>query len=114
MEQYIDWANSLNCAITVCDTEGIILYMNEKSIATFGKGDGQGMVGQSMFTCHSPRSVEIIRRLLDKGESNAYTIEKKGVKKMIYQTPWYKDGKVAGLVEISTVIPLDMPHYVRG
>jgi hypothetical protein len=32
---------------------------------------------------------------------------------MIYQTAWKEDGKVAGLVEISMVIPDDMPHYVR-
>lgn len=57
---------------------------------------------------------EIIRGLLDSGGSNAYTIEKKGLRKMIYQTAWKVDGKVAGLVEISMVIPSDMPHYVRG
>jgi len=32
---------------------------------------------------------------------------------MIYQTAWKKEGKVSGLVEISMVIPQDMPHYVR-
>ena len=26
-----EWANEMNCAVTVCDTEGIILYMNEKA-----------------------------------------------------------------------------------
>jgi hypothetical protein len=33
---------------------------------------------------------------------------------MIYQTPWYKEGEVAGLVEFSLEIPESMPHYVRG
>ena len=33
---------------------------------------------------------------------------------MIYQTAWKEDGIVAGLVEISMVIPSDMPHYIRG
>ena len=32
---------------------------------------------------------------------------------MIYQTAWRQQGKVAGLVEISMVIPAEMPHYVR-
>lgn len=32
---------------------------------------------------------------------------------MIYQTPWKRDGKVAGMVEISMVIPEEMPHYQR-
>jgi len=26
-----EWANEMNCAVTVCDTEGVILYMNEKA-----------------------------------------------------------------------------------
>ena len=33
---------------------------------------------------------------------------------MIYQTAWFKDGVIAGLVEISMEIPTEMPHYVRG
>ncbi len=33
---------------------------------------------------------------------------------MIFQTAWFDDeGHVAGLVELSMVIPADMPHYVR-
>lgn len=59
------------------------------------------------------RSKEIIRNLLETEGSNAYTIEKEGLRKMIYQTAWRIDGEVAGLVEISMVIPTDMPHYIR-
>lgn len=105
-----DWAKGLNCAVTVCDRQGIIVYMNDKSMATFG---GKSLVGQSMLGCHSPRSQEIIYRLIDKGESNCYTIEKQGVKKLIYQTPWYNNGELSGLVELSIVLPDQMPHYVR-
>ena len=32
-----EWANEMNCAVTVCDTEGVILYMNEKACCTFTK-----------------------------------------------------------------------------
>lgn len=32
---------------------------------------------------------------------------------MIYQTPWRVDGKISGMVEISMVIPDEMPHYIR-
>ena len=98
-------------AITVCDTEGVILYMNDKAKATFAKhGD---LIGKNLMGCHSDRSKEIIRHLLETGGYNAYTIEKEGLSKMIYQTAWRIDGTVAGLVEISMVIPSDMPHYVR-
>lgn len=107
-----DWAKEMNCAVTVCDAEGVILYMNDKAKEIFAShGD---LVGKNLMGCHNDRSKEIIRSLLETGGSNAYTIEKKGVRKMIYQTAWKEDGVVAGLVEISMVIPSDMPHYVRG
>lgn len=107
-----DWAKEMNCAVTVCDAEGVILYMNDKARETFAShGD---LVGKNLMGCHNERSKGIIRDLLATGGSNAYTIEKGGLRKMIYQTAWKVDGVVAGLVEISMVIPSDMPHYVRG
>lgn len=101
----------MNCAVTVCDNDGIILYMNDKAKETFARhGD---LIGKSLIPCHNERSRAIIADLLASGGSNSYTIEKNGVRKMIYQTAWKENGKVAGLVEISMVIPEDMPHYVR-
>ena len=102
----------MNCAVTVCDTGGTILYMNDKARTTFARhGD---MIGKNLFDCHSERSLEILRRLTAEGGSNAYTIEKQGVRKMIYQTAWRTGDKVGGLVEISMEIPAEMPHYIRG
>ena len=106
------WADGMNCAVTVCDTGGTILYMNDKARTTFARhGD---MIGKNLFDCHSERSRGIIRRLLADGGTNAYTIEKNGVRKMIYQTAWRVDGIVGGLAEISMEIPADMPHSIRG
>lgn len=105
------WAEGMNCAVTVCDTEGVILYMNEKSRETFAKSGKRP--GDSLIDCHSERSLAIMRRMLESGTVNCYTITKGGRRKMIYQTPWRRDGQVAGLVEISMVIPADMPHYDR-
>ena len=50
----------------------------------------------------------------DTGGTNVYTIEKNGVRKMIYQTAWRVDGVVGGLAEISMEIPAEMPHYIRN
>lgn len=107
-----DWAWAMNCAVTVCDAGCNIVYMNKRSRETFAShGD---LIGKNLLDCHSPRSVEIIRRLLATGGQNCYTIEKGGVRKMIFQTAWrLDDGTVGGLVELSMVIPADMPHYVR-
>lgn len=49
----------MNCAVTVCDTGGTILYMNDKARTTFARhGD---MIGKNLFDCHSERSRGIIR-----------------------------------------------------
>ncbi len=100
--------NEINSAVTVCDTEGVVLYQNEKSVAVNGD-----VRGQSMIPCHNERSREIIRRLIDEGGTNVYTIEKKGIHKLIYQTAWLENGTVRGLVEISIETPAEMPHYIR-
>lgn len=107
----ISWAEDMNCAVTVCDADGIILYMNRVARETFAShGD---LIGKNLFDCHSPESSAKIRHMLATGESNAYTISKQGRRKVIYQTPWRKEGVIAGMVEISMVVPEKMPHYVR-
>jgi hypothetical protein len=108
-----DWAKELPLAITVCDQDAFIIYMNERSTSTFINSGGQELIGKSLFDCHSPGSNEIIRELLETGRSNIYTIEKKGVKKMICQVPWFKNSIIAGLVELSIVLPESLPHFIR-
>jgi len=104
---------NLPFAVTACDNEGIIIYMNEKSRATFIKNESESLIGKSLFDCHGEKSAVKIKELLKEGTTNSYTISKNGFKKLIYQCPWYKEGKVAGLVEISLVIPEKMPHFIR-
>jgi len=109
-----DWIKEFPAAITVCDTEGIITEMNDRAIATF-KGDGGAqLIGKNLYDYHPEHCNVIIRKMLATGEPHAYTIQKGDVRKLIYQQPWFKDGKVAGVVEMSFVIPSDMPHYVRS
>lgn len=75
---------------------------------------GASLIGHNLMDYHNDRSKAIIRRLLAEGGTNAYTIDKEGVKKMIFQTAWFDErGKVAGLVELSMIIPRDVPHYIR-
>ena len=98
--------------ISVCDKDGKILDMNTRSKQTFAKyGD---IIGHSLFEYHPPRAAEILRGLLENHNVNAYTIEKEGLHKLIYQVPWYEEnGDFGGYVELSLVIPAEMPHYVR-
>lgn len=110
-----DWAFGMNCAVTVADADCNIIYMNERSRQTFAKRGGATLIGHNLMDYHNENSKAIIRRLLEEGGTNAYTISKEGVKKMIFQTAWRDEsGNVAGLVELSMVIPEDMPHYIRS
>ncbi len=109
-----NWSNTLpEIAITVCDKEGKIIDMNNRSVATYEKDGGRALIGNRLFDCHPERAQKIIAELLSQGKINAYTIEKQGLRKLIYQTPWYENGEVAGLVELSIVLPETMPHYIR-
>ena len=47
------------------------------------------------------------------GQPNIYTIEKGGVRKMIYQAHWRTGGRPAGLIEITFELPEPVPHFHR-
>lgn len=108
-----DWVKSFPGAITVCDTKGIILEMNDQSDLVFKEDGGREMIGTNLLACHPGPARLKVENLLKNKEINIYTIEKHGKKKLIYQAPWYKDGEYAGFVEFSFEIPFDIPHFVR-
>jgi len=107
------WQKEFPSAITVCDTEGRIIEMNDKSAKTFEKDGGLKLVGKSALDCHPEKARAKFKSLLASGKPNTYTIEKNGVKKLIHQSPWYENGKFAGIVELSIELPKKMPHFVR-
>lgn len=108
-----DFFEEFPSAVTICDALGTIIYMNRKSRQTFEKVGSESLLGESLYKCHSEASVLKIREILRTGHSNSYTISKAGVRKLIHQSPWYKDGKIAGIIEMSILIPDEMPHFDR-
>ncbi len=110
----IDWVKDFPGNVTVCDTQGTIVYMNQKAQRTFAADGGPALIGRSLFGCHPEQAAAKLRALLETQQTNVYTIEKNGVKKLIYQAPWFEGGEFAGLVELSLEIPFEMPHFVRG
>lgn len=108
-----DWAQEFAAAVTVCDREGTIIYMNDESAGAFSRWGGAGLVGRSLYDCHPEPARTKLRDLMAQKRTNVYTIEKQGRKKLIYQSPWYRQGEFMGLVEISIVLPDEMPHFVR-
>jgi len=109
-----DWIKEFSAAVTVCDAEGILLEMNDKAAQTFEKDGGRKLIGSNMLDCHPDPARTKTERLLAACEKNIYTIEKNGIKKLIYQSPWYRNGEYAGFVELSLEIPFEMPHFIRS
>lgn len=109
----IDFFKEAPISVTVCNEDAIILSMNEKSIKTFIK-DGKSIIGNSLFDCHPERAAQMLRKMLEEHNTNAYTIEKNGIKKLIYQAPWYNHGNFAGYIELSMEIPQEMKHFIRS
>jgi transcriptional regulator with PAS, ATPase and Fis domain len=109
----MDWIETLDGAVIASDKEGSIIYLNEKATSNFEKHGGKKLIGTNLTDCHNEESKKKISEMMESHEKNIYTIEKKGIKKLIYQAPWYKEGVFAGLVELSLEIPFDMPHFIR-
>ena len=109
-----EWVEAFPGAVTVCDRAGIILEMNDRSVRSFAGDGGAALVGTNALDCHPEPSRTKLAGMLASGKANVYTIEKDGVKKLIYQAPWYRDGEYAGFVELSLEIPFALPHFVRG
>ncbi len=112
MKECFDWAEGIDCAVTVADRDCVILYQNRQARELY-RNHGN-LIGKSMLNCHNERSRAIIARILHEGGTNTYTITKKGRKKLIYQTPWRNErGEIAGIAEFSIILPEELPHYNR-
>ena len=107
------WIKEFSGAITVCDEQGVILYMNDKACETFKNDGGRDLIGKNLLDCHPEPSRSKLAGMLKNQTSNVYSIEKNNVKKIIYQTPWFENGAYKGFVEFSLEIPLKMPHFIR-
>ena len=108
-----DWIQEFPASATVCDAAGVILAINDRAIAAFAADGGAALIGKSVLDCHPEPARTKLRAIMAERRTNVYTIEKRGVKKLIYQAPWTKDGAYAGFVELALEIPFTMPHFVR-
>jgi uncharacterized protein YndB with AHSA1/START domain len=107
------WVAEFPGAITVCDRNGVIIEVNATAAATFADDGGAALVGSNLLDCHPEPSRSLVAGLLASPRVNAYTVEKRGAHKVIYQAPWFEAGVCAGLVELSLEVPVNMPHFVR-
>jgi len=107
------WFENFPGAITIADENAVIIQMNEASAEMFRKDGGFDLIGRSVMDCHPVSAQTKIRRIYDEKKPNVYTIQKNGEKKLIYQAPYFADGKLAGVVEICLPLPEEVPHFYR-
>ena len=110
------WVAGFPGAVTVCDREGIILEMNERSAQAFAGDGGSALIGTSVLDCHPGPACTKLQAMMRERRTNAYTIEKGGTHKLVLQAPWYRDGpdgEYGGFVEMVIDVPAEMPHFVR-
>ena len=110
MKQTFDYWENVAFAATVCDKEGVVVYQNARA----RKRDGC-VVGQNLYNCHGKESQEMIRHMIDTGESNTYETIHHGKRRLLHQTPWFEQagGNIAGLVELSVDLPDEYPTFNR-
>jgi hypothetical protein len=109
----MDWIEKLDGNVIVSNAEGTIVYMNETAIRNYEKDGGAALIGQNLMDCHNEDSRAKILEIMTTHLKNVYTIEKRGRKKIIYQTPLMDGDVFNGIVELSLEIPFEMPHYRR-
>ena len=109
----MEWIEKRDGNVSVSDADGKIIYMNEKALAAYEKDGGKDLIGRDLLECHSEPSRKKIMEIMATGQKNVYTIEKRGKKKIIYQSPWFVDGRFRGIIELSLEIPVELPHYIR-
>lgn len=108
-----DYFEKADVAVTVCAKDGTILDMNEKSRKTFLKPGREQLIGKNVLDCHPEPTRSLLSDMLENPRTNVYTIEKEGLRKLIFQCPWYEGDEYAGFMELSMVLPEDIPHRIR-
>ena len=109
----VDWAEEFNGAITVCNRQGIIVYMNRFSVQQFAKYGGAKLLGSNLLDCHPEPYKTKLMEMLQAPSENMYTVEKDDVTRIVYQTPWMQEGVFSGLVELSFQLPAGMAHFIQ-
>lgn len=108
-----NWLKEIDIAVTLCDKNGKIVYMNDKSLKTFISDGGENLIGSNVLDCHPEPSRTLLSEMLLNETNNAYTVAKGGIKKMILQIPYTIKGEYSGFAELSFEIPENLKHISR-
>ena len=107
------WVKELPAEVMVCDSNGVILSMNDHAQLLFASDGGKGLLGANVLDCHPDPSLQKLQGMLADQSTNCYFNTEDGEKRFFFQSPWYQDGRYCGYVEISFPVPEKIPHFIR-
>lgn len=96
-----NWFDEVAYPVTVCDKNGVIVYMNRASIEEFESDGGNKLLGKSLFDCHPEPARAMMIEMLAKQLPHTYISTSAGEQHFVHETPWFENGEYKGLVEIS-------------
>ena len=108
-----EWVREFTAEVMVCDRTGIAVEMNDEAAVLFAGDGGRGLLGSNIRDCHPDPARGKLESLLAGQTTNAYFSTEHEEKRFFYQAPWFQDGQFAGMVEVSFVVPQDIPHFIR-
>lgn len=91
--------------VVICDLDDIIIYMNPAAAKAEAKHGGYALVGRCLLDCHSPKSREAIKRVVewfraDKAHNIVHTFHNPTVNKDVYMVALRDDaGELIGYYE---------------
>lgn len=71
------WVEEFPAAITVCNSKGIILEMNDRAVRAFHEQGGKKLIGKNLLDCHPEYARAKLRQLMEARQRNVYTIQKR-------------------------------------
>jgi hypothetical protein len=86
---FFAWLDGVAVAATVCNRQGVCLYLNDHAARTFAKAGGRDLLGQNLLDCHDEPARSRFAAQLNSPTPNTYTIEREGRRKIIHHVPRY-------------------------
>ena len=74
---------------------------------------GFDLIGHNAITCHKEPTQSKMRKIYKEQKFNFYSITLNGQKQMVYQAPYFIDGKFSRIVEMVLDLPENTPHLDR-
>lgn len=108
-----EWVREFPGAVIVCDEAGRITELNDRAARSYEPEGGRALIGKDLLACHPEPARTKLAALMAERRANVYTIEKSGLRKLVFQAPWFREGRYAGFVEIVFEVPAAIPHFVR-